>query len=99
MKATVSSLAPPPVAPITAWMALASAAASFSEPTVAVAGAPALIQAPTAAISFLLSGVLPSLGMKSPESGVRFTRWNRSDPPGLPATITGPLEPPFIRVS
>jgi hypothetical protein len=41
-------------------MAFASPAASFRPPTRALLGAPAWIQAPMAAISFLLSGVLPS---------------------------------------
>ena len=90
---------PAPEAPITAWMALVSAAASLRLPTRALLGAPCWIQTPTAAISFLFSGVLPSLGMKSLLSGVRLTRWNRSDPARLPATITGPLEPPFMIVS
>ena len=76
-----------------------ASAVSFKLPTVALLGAPCDIHQPMAAISFLLSGVLPSLGMKSELSGDRSTRRMRSEAEGLPGMITGPLEPPFIRVS
>jgi hypothetical protein len=80
-------------------MAEEASAVSVRLPTVALLGAPCDIHQPMAATSFLSSGVLPSLGMKSVRPGMRLTRWKRSEAEGFPGVITRPLEPPFISVS